>query len=246
MASPQCENGYTRIANELLDALIRSRVPGQELRVLLAVIRKTYGFGKKEDRISYGQLAKMTGIARQRVMLLVRNCNHRRLLSVTIQGYRKAGIIQLNKDFDQWEAWPKREYTCNHTRVQGVTIEGYRTVTIEGTHKRKKENIKENINTTLPEWLPQDLWKSFLAHRKAIKAPIPQQNAQRVIKKLSKLKDDGYPPEYVIETMIERGWRWYKPEWDHGGKYGNKTNDSPVARGLAQFLNEEDDPRGNE
>ncbi|WP_084288457.1 replication protein [Desulfovermiculus halophilus] len=58
MASPQCENGYTRLANELLEALARTRLAGQEYQAVLAIVRKTYGFGKKSDKISYGQLSK--------------------------------------------------------------------------------------------------------------------------------------------------------------------------------------------
>jgi phage replication O-like protein O len=62
MNSPQLENGYTRIANELLDALIRYRIPGEERQVLDVIIRKTYAYGKKEDRISLSQFHDMTRI----------------------------------------------------------------------------------------------------------------------------------------------------------------------------------------
>jgi len=65
-ASPQLEDGHTRIANELLEALIAIRLPGEEFRIALAVIRKTYGFNKTMDRISMGQFEKMTGIPRER------------------------------------------------------------------------------------------------------------------------------------------------------------------------------------
>jgi len=41
MANPQIEDGYTRIANEILENLIAFDLSGQEVRVALFVIRKT-------------------------------------------------------------------------------------------------------------------------------------------------------------------------------------------------------------
>jgi phage replication O-like protein O len=62
MSGPQLEDGYTRIANELLDEILRYPLTKRQLSVLLAVIRKTYGYNKKADDISSRQLARMTGI----------------------------------------------------------------------------------------------------------------------------------------------------------------------------------------
>ncbi|WP_196093822.1 replication protein [Citrobacter sp. Res13-Lact-LER2-35-b] len=56
------DDGYTRIANELLEAVMAADLTARQLKVVLAVIRKTYGFGKKFDRITNTQIAMMTGI----------------------------------------------------------------------------------------------------------------------------------------------------------------------------------------
>jgi hypothetical protein len=48
--SPQLENGYVKIANELWDALCRTRIPGECRQVLDAIIRS---WNKKADQISY-------------------------------------------------------------------------------------------------------------------------------------------------------------------------------------------------
>lgn len=56
------DDGYTRIANELLEAVMCADLTARQLKVALAVIRKTYGFGKKTDRITNTQIAGMTGI----------------------------------------------------------------------------------------------------------------------------------------------------------------------------------------
>lgn len=52
MASPQTEDGYIRIANELLDAILMFPFSKRQLKVVLALIRKIYGFNKKADDLA--------------------------------------------------------------------------------------------------------------------------------------------------------------------------------------------------
>ena len=64
---PSLEDGYLRIANELFDAILRFGFTHRQQSVLLAVIRKTYGYGKKRDDMSAAQLGELCGIARNHV-----------------------------------------------------------------------------------------------------------------------------------------------------------------------------------
>ena len=78
MASPQVENGHTEIANELLEAIIKTPMSDYEHRVFWLIIRKTYGFKKKLDWISQTQIVNDTGILKPHVCrtikkLLVKN-----------------------------------------------------------------------------------------------------------------------------------------------------------------------------
>lgn len=61
------DDGYTRIANELYEALIGADLTKHQFKVVLAVIRKTYGFNQTHDRITNGQIAEMTGLPETRV-----------------------------------------------------------------------------------------------------------------------------------------------------------------------------------
>jgi len=58
----------------------------------------------------------------------------------------------------------------------------------------------------LPDWLPKDLWKDFLDHRKKLKKPMTEKAEDILIKKLSWLKDKGHNPKHLLMTSIERGW----------------------------------------
>lgn len=51
--NPQLEDGYTPIANELLEAVLRSDLSRQESKILFAIMRQTYGWHRKEAPISY-------------------------------------------------------------------------------------------------------------------------------------------------------------------------------------------------
>lgn len=57
----QLEDGFTRVANELLDAVMASGLSETEMCIVLAVWRKTYGFNKKMDWVSNEQLEQMVG-----------------------------------------------------------------------------------------------------------------------------------------------------------------------------------------
>ena len=47
MANPQKENGYTSIANDIVEALAGIRIPGEARQCLDVILRKTYGWNKK-------------------------------------------------------------------------------------------------------------------------------------------------------------------------------------------------------
>jgi hypothetical protein len=64
-ANPQLENGYTQIANELIEALARFNLSPYESRLLWYIARKTYGYQKKTDAISLGWGVLKTSIHRR-------------------------------------------------------------------------------------------------------------------------------------------------------------------------------------
>lgn len=100
MSNPQTEDGYTKIANELLEALIKIRMNGTEWDVTMSVIRRTYGFGKKEDWISYTQFQKMTGKTRPVVWKAIESLVTKKIL-VTKKELGRT-IYSLNKRYSEW------------------------------------------------------------------------------------------------------------------------------------------------
>lgn len=106
MANPQCENGYTKISNEILEALAKIRINGEASQVLLVILRKTYGFNKKKDKISLSQFVLSTGIKRPNVC---RALNKLISMNIIIQIDKdNITIYQFNKDFDVWKPLSKQ------------------------------------------------------------------------------------------------------------------------------------------
>jgi len=100
MASPQCEDGYTRIANELLSALCRVKLTLYEWRVLMALIRLTYGYNRKMSQISLGQIGRVTGIDPRLVHRAIKGLQAKNMLSVSKEKNRL--ILGIQKDYERW------------------------------------------------------------------------------------------------------------------------------------------------
>lgn len=108
MASPQVENGYTKIANELLDALCRTRIPGEARQVFDFILRKNYGYGKKSDMISLSQFAEATGLKKPTVCRGIRILERINLVTVIKKDNKKPATYCINKDFDKWSPLSKK------------------------------------------------------------------------------------------------------------------------------------------
>ncbi len=106
MASPQTEDGYTRIANELLEQLCRIRVNGEARQVLDCIFRKTYGYQKKEDAISLSQFTLSTGLKKPTIVKALAKLRSMNL--ITQKDNAIANIYSINKDFSSWKPLPKK------------------------------------------------------------------------------------------------------------------------------------------
>ena len=58
MANPQIENGYTAVANEILDNLYKLSLNGTELKVISCIFRYTFGFHRKSHKLSASFIAR--------------------------------------------------------------------------------------------------------------------------------------------------------------------------------------------
>ncbi len=112
MASPQLENGYSRISNEILEQVAASNFNGGELRILLMLWRQTYGYGgRKKYAISISKYQSLTGMSRQGVVNALKSLQAKNVIQKAGQ---KNGttVWKYQKDSTVWTSKP--DLTSQH------------------------------------------------------------------------------------------------------------------------------------
>jgi phage replication O-like protein O len=139
--NPQIEDGYTRIANELLDAIVAFDLGKRHYKIVFFVLRKTYGWNKKADVMSLSQIVAGTGLQRGHACEAVNELVSMKVLLK--QEHFNGQLLELNKKYKDWKVLPKQEHVpktgtdCSRNRNKSVPE--------TGTTKDKKNTIKRHI-----------------------------------------------------------------------------------------------------
>ncbi|HHL1278465.1 TPA: replication protein [Klebsiella pneumoniae] len=221
------DDGFTRIANELLEAVMHAGLSQHQLLVFMAVMRKTYGFNKKADWVSNEQISMLTGILPHKCSAAKSALVKRGILTQT------GRVIGINKTVSEWSSLPvkgkeKRPYlkkvTLPESGKKSLPESGnaYYPNQVNTKDKHTKDN-KDNINNPpkspravsfdasavqLPDWLSTEIWSSWVAYRRDLKKPIKsQQTVTQAINLLDRCRLNGYSPEEIINQSIANGWQ---------------------------------------
>jgi phage replication O-like protein O len=144
------EDGFTRIANELFDAILGANLTVRELSVVMAIIRKTYGYNKKQDDISASQIGLICGLARTHVTTTLKKLEGKNIIHKRIGTY--GCVVGIQKDHALWCCVEKKEKAPS-TNLVLVPIQ-YKTSTnsvqVDSTNSvHTKDNLpKDNQKTT--------------------------------------------------------------------------------------------------
>tara|TARA_R110001583_G_scaffold189689_2_gene353369 strand:- start:17591 stop:18802 length:1212 start_codon:yes stop_codon:yes gene_type:complete len=98
--SIQVEDGYTRIANPILDALCCADFSPREFRVVHFVIRETYGWQVKQKRMSGEFIASRVKLDPSRCSKVLNELIRR---DVIIRHGGSRSPVSLNKNVDDWK-----------------------------------------------------------------------------------------------------------------------------------------------
>jgi|GEM_PF-2481758 len=234
MENVQTENGYTKIANELLDALCAFRIPGELRQVLDCVIRKTYGFHKKEDWISHSQIVQMTKMKKGNVSReLSKAITHKLVVIVS------DNKLKLNKNYKEWISFKGNHFNprqkLSHP-ITGVIVSDKKVIVSEGN------KIYYTKDTYTKDILPDKSGKpkNLSEKQKQYQALISYCREKQGITKeyvnyvkqttaLSKIFKTGYSEadvRFVIDEM------WDDPYW-----HDNTFDMMNVANNMQKYLN---------
>lgn len=221
------DDGFTRIANELLEAVMHAGLSQHQLLVFMAVMRKTYGFNKKADWVSNEQISVLTGILPHKCSAAKSALVKRGILTQT------GRVIGINKAVSEWSSLPVKG-TEKEPYLKKVTLpesgkkslpesgKAYYPNQVNTKDKHTKDN-KDNINNPpkspravsfdasavqLPDWLSAEIWSSWVAYRRDLKKPIKsQQTVTQAINLLDRCRLNGYSPDEIINQSIANGWQ---------------------------------------
>jgi phage replication O-like protein O len=226
MANPQPDR-YVKISTEVLEALAKIRIAGEARQMLDVIIRKTYGFNKKEDMIATSQFSQSTGLTDHAVHKARKKLVQMNLITITQKGqgitqkgYREILTYSFQKDYNKWLPLPKKVTVPQKgqrvypKKVKGCTPK--RSLTIDNiTIDNNTINNKAFAFLQNPDF--NKTWQDYLGMRKAIKRPATSHAQVLTLKKLH-----TYTIGTAIKMMeqsIEHSWQAVYPlrkEQEHG------------------------------
>ncbi|EAM7378992.1 replication protein [Salmonella enterica] len=142
------DDGYARLSNMLLEAYSGADLTKRHFKVLLAILRKTYGWNKPMDRITDSQLSEIT-------KLPVKRCNEAKLELVRMNIIKQqGGMFGPNKNISEWRI-PQNEgislktgdKTSLNLRECYPSKQGDTKDTIQKKEIQDKNSMSESVRT---------------------------------------------------------------------------------------------------
>jgi phage replication O-like protein O len=143
----QLEKGnYTRIVNKVIEELVKTPLLGAELAICLFIIRKTYGFNKKEDEISITQFEKGTGRSRPTIVKALKNLQLVNVIKLVKSGdsIKQSNCWAFNKYYDTWKLVNRGKLV---KKSSSTSKEIAKKLVKRGKHT--KDNIQKTIQKTV-------------------------------------------------------------------------------------------------
>lgn len=199
---PELDDGHTKIANELLDAIICHDFSKRQLKILFYIIRKTYGWNKAEDDISRSQMVKETGLSNPNITTTIQELQAANVLIVTNGTHAKK--YKINKYYDQWRV-------INLITII-KTIPVIETITIIETITDRYQNDNISLSNQDPQkTTPKDNTKDICFECLNYLNEKTQKNFKPVKTNLDFIKarlKEGYTREDIIHVIDVKTSQW--------------------------------------
>jgi len=158
MANPQKENGYTPIANEILDQLIQLPLNGTQWRIVGTVWRYTYGFSRKDHKFSETFISKTTNIHKKQIQRELNKLIEFKIITIIQEAtFNTSRILNFNKNYELWEVSKTLPVSKLDVTTKTIPVVEIDTHTGSGldttggselaTQDKQKAIIKTNIYT---------------------------------------------------------------------------------------------------
>ena len=207
MAGPQKENGYTPIANELMEAVAKLQINATQFRILMVVWRYTYGFSRKHHKLSETFISKATGIHKKQVGrelsdLIKRNI----LIEIEPPSFSSTRVLAFNKHYKRWQSTKKLTGNgiVDQTGSELVDSPGSESV------DQDKQYLKQNLNNMSDAFNLAELLKSWiLINNPKARTPKNLNGWAAEIERMMRIdKRDKEEVEKIINFCQQDGFWW--------------------------------------
>lgn len=237
----QVENGsYTRIVNKVIDELVKTPLLGTELAVCLFILRKTWGFNKKQDEISLTQFEQALKRSRPTIAKALKNLQLVNMVKLVSKGNSKesSNCWAFNKYSDTWKVVKgsklvKFSYATSKENIKQLVKGSKHTKDIikDNTKDIAKQSFAgKEINTLLGLFEVVNPTINFgnLTQRSALERMLKRfgfEKLEATIKALPEVINKPYAPKITTPIQLENKLgeliAFYKQE--QGKKINNKV-----------------------
>jgi len=137
---------YTRISNEILEALAKAKLNGTQYAICLVVCRKTFGFQSWEAKISASYISEVTGINLRHVKRELQELADRQIILKIDQRDGVTSTLSFNRDISAWQPVSKKspvDKPVTNPSPVPVSKKSPEPVTNPSPNKESKEKVKE-------------------------------------------------------------------------------------------------------
>lgn len=231
MASPQVENGFTRIANELFPALVSRDFSGAECRAIWAVIRMTYGYHKLEVALPSQKLAGLMGVSDRYARGVLSSLVQKGVLELVRPAKGpNPPTIRFIKNYDRWKVRPDADMTL-WDEFEPEPREPDASVPDSSTQKAGKEELGDPASRNPESRISGSERSGFPAFEngpealsEAVSEPVEKTPKEKGIKKNS--KETLANPSQKTETSDSGG---AAPESPGTGRGRKRSKTVPLA-----------------
>jgi len=213
MANPQPDQ-FTRISNELMEAIPMFKFNGTQLRILLVVLRYTYGFQRKSCELSLSFISNSTGAHKQQIKReLDRLIQTKVLIEKSEPTFNRSRVIEFNKNYDEWLISRQSANTLTVNKEDDTQSANTLTPTVSELayqERNNKENIKESSSSSRDNLPPL----------------MNDENLKRIAKAY---KDNGFgilfpnAGQALLELADEYTIEWVELAMEKAGKMGKRN-----------------------
>ncbi len=234
--------GFTRMDNQLMDALAAVHLSPAEFKTLHAITRLVIGYNLQERRVTAEEVAKLTNILPAHASRAISNLLARRVL-YRVGGSR--GDIGICNPSEWVFQEPKKEKSTQPKTVEITKIGSLDNVTklpiSDASHLYTKDiplvtlpseeitppqaaDPKPKADRKVPfglaqlladnpHQIPEQLLTDWLAQRKAKKAAVTTTVWKTVNTELAKCTEAGISASDAITEVLSAGWQGFKASW---------------------------------